>query len=240
MSDETSENDVTPIPGLDDLAPAVGAGYWESIDARLEASSLESTDTNAEVIGLDGMADTQDIITPTSASEGGSNGRLLLAIAAAVALVAGIGIFALLGQDEPTPLDTADTPGQQDDVGEDDTTGVEPIDQAPASDASPLGFWLAVDLDRGADGPIPTDRGFGPLLSLRRDEVQDLVTLVESEENLVGATDSCSAQIGTFDWDSSGAFDARAFEAILEFCDCLLYTSPSPRDRTRSRMPSSA
>ena len=25
-----------------------------------------------------------------------------------------------------------------------------------------------------------------------------------------------------------------------EFMDCLLYTSPSPRDRTRSRMPSSA
>ena len=26
----------------------------------------------------------------------------------------------------------------------------------------------------------------------------------------------------------------------LEFLGCLLYTSPSPRDRTRSRMPSSA
>ena len=26
----------------------------------------------------------------------------------------------------------------------------------------------------------------------------------------------------------------------LELIDCLLYTSPSPRDRTRSRMPSSA
>ena len=26
----------------------------------------------------------------------------------------------------------------------------------------------------------------------------------------------------------------------LQFMDCLLYTSPSPRDRTRSRMPSSA
>ena len=25
-----------------------------------------------------------------------------------------------------------------------------------------------------------------------------------------------------------------------EYKDCLLYTSPSPRDRTRSRMPSSA
>ena len=43
---------------------------------------------------------------------------------------------------------------------------------------------------------------------------------------------------------------ADAFEAVLgavfkEFgfdkaYDCLLYTSPSPRDRTRSRMPSSA
>ena len=27
---------------------------------------------------------------------------------------------------------------------------------------------------------------------------------------------------------------------IDEFYNCLLYTSPSPRDRTRSRMPSSA
>ena len=27
---------------------------------------------------------------------------------------------------------------------------------------------------------------------------------------------------------------------MLEFWICLLYTSPSPRDRTRSRMPSSA
>ena len=26
----------------------------------------------------------------------------------------------------------------------------------------------------------------------------------------------------------------------VEYCFCLLYTSPSPRDRTRSRMPSSA
>ena len=37
----------------------------------------------------------------------------------------------------------------------------------------------------------------------------------------------------------------RILFALLEagelcVCDCLLYTSPSPRDRTRSRMPSSA
>ena len=30
------------------------------------------------------------------------------------------------------------------------------------------------------------------------------------------------------------------FKDMIDFYDCLLYTSPSPRDRTRSRMPSSA
>ena len=30
------------------------------------------------------------------------------------------------------------------------------------------------------------------------------------------------------------------FTAGTSYKDCLLYTSPSPRDRTRSRMPSSA
>ena len=30
------------------------------------------------------------------------------------------------------------------------------------------------------------------------------------------------------------------FPLVEEFKVCLLYTSPSPRDRTRSRMPSSA
>ena len=35
--------------------------------------------------------------------------------------------------------------------------------------------------------------------------------------------------------------DDDAFLRFLEdSMDCLLYTSPSPRDRTRSRMPSSA
>ena len=31
-----------------------------------------------------------------------------------------------------------------------------------------------------------------------------------------------------------------AYQQIAKDIDCLLYTSPSPRDRTRSRMPSSA
>ena len=36
------------------------------------------------------------------------------------------------------------------------------------------------------------------------------------------------------------AYTVNMKMAIAESCDCLLYTSPSPRDRTRSRMPSSA
>ena len=33
---------------------------------------------------------------------------------------------------------------------------------------------------------------------------------------------------------------AEATSKWMKYVDCLLYTSPSPRDRTRSRMPSSA
>ena len=46
---------------------------------------------------------------------------------------------------------------------------------------------------------------------------------------------------GTKGRDNLGAYDeCRYSEAEVERITCLLYTSPSPRDRTRSRMPSSA
>ena len=38
--------------------------------------------------------------------------------------------------------------------------------------------------------------------------------------------------------DKTYVFTFLAFNTVIYFC--LLYTSPSPRDRTRSRMPSSA
>ena len=40
--------------------------------------------------------------------------------------------------------------------------------------------------------------------------------------------------------DSAARAQARADEAYNKADDCLLYTSPSPRDATLSRMPSSA
>ena len=40
--------------------------------------------------------------------------------------------------------------------------------------------------------------------------------------------------------NSVGAGDSMLAGFISQYTRCLLYTSPSPRDRTRSRMPSSA
>ena len=47
-----------------------------------------------------------------------------------------------------------------------------------------------------------------------------------------------------FSWDGAHAMDSASLDALEDVLarlpSCLLYTSPSPRDRTRSRMPSSA
>ena len=40
--------------------------------------------------------------------------------------------------------------------------------------------------------------------------------------------------------DSANKRCLQKLEHLSQDLDCLLYTSPSPRDRTRSRMPSSA
>ena len=43
------------------------------------------------------------------------------------------------------------------------------------------------------------------------------------------------------DWTGKVTLDKNLLKALVEKVKgCLLYTSPSPRDRTRSRMPSSA
>ena len=44
----------------------------------------------------------------------------------------------------------------------------------------------------------------------------------------------------TFDKNAELMDDFGCFENNKDYLNCLLYTSPSPRDRTRSRMPSSA
>ena len=53
----------------------------------------------------------------------------------------------------------------------------------------------------------------------------------KDEDGIPDDEDDCDDRIDT---DGDGISDCK------DNCDCLLYTSPSPRDRTRSRMPSSA
>ena len=58
---------------------------------------------------------------------------------------------------------------------------------------------------------------------------------------------SCDFSLGNYAYcDTPGDIGLKDFsisrdrKMLIPFINCLLYTSPSPRDRTRSRMPSSA
>ena len=55
-----------------------------------------------------------------------------------------------------------------------------------------------------------------------------------------GALDGISQNEDPWDAMFHAAIEPEGFDGITPFWICLLYTSPSPRDRTRSRMPSSA
>ena len=60
---------------------------------------------------------------------------------------------------------------------------------------------------------------------------------LNAESNLDKILSSGVLKVGTTgDWDPMTMKDP----ATNKYKGCLLYTSPSPRDRTRSRMPSSA
>ena len=67
---------------------------------------------------------------------------------------------------------------------------------------------------------------------------------VEGDVGIIGITQHATEMLGDIvfvelpDVGSSVEKDGNA--GVVESTNCLLYTSPSPRDRTRSRMPSSA
>ena len=61
-----------------------------------------------------------------------------------------------------------------------------------------------------------------------------------AEPNSHGIAMNCGERIRAVRASDCGAAPARSRRACRRSCGCLLYTSPSPRDRTRYRMPSSA
>ena len=71
----------------------------------------------------------------------------------------------------------------------------------------------------------------------------DYASNVDNHRMLMGDVCDIKDLSGAYDWD--GVVDIyengeHAEKSDGSYRTCLLYTSPSPRDRTRSRMPSSA
>ena len=60
--------------------------------------------------------------------------------------------------------------------------------------------------------------------------------LVREVDLTIGRADNVLDNIGAI----AGPFEIGPVDEPIDITTCLLYTSPSPRDRTRSRMPSSA
>ena len=92
------------------------------------------------------------------------------------------------------------------------------------------------------DGTIYTVNGRRPLLEQLRDQGVDLPYGCE-----YGGCITCAAKLvkGDIDQRRQVALNNRQIEnGYVILCvaraTCLLYTSPSPRDRQKSRMPSSA
>ena len=68
------------------------------------------------------------------------------------------------------------------------------------------------------------------------------VANLDFEDIKVALKDYMRAQTDFTDYDFEGSALSNLIDVLAynTYYTCLLYTSPSPRDRTRSRMPSSA
>ena len=86
---------------------------------------------------------------------------------------------------------------------------------------------------------IPSDITRRPSYMIDTTPRQTCVQLYISLK-LYGTESMCTEMIGKYQETCCGAEDPGQDQGPTAAPTCLLYTSPSPRDRTRSRMPSSA
>ena len=93
-------------------------------------------------------------------------------------------------------------------------------------------------LNQRTQSPVAlTQLGFGgaPLGNLYR-KIED----ADAQATLNAAWDAGIRYFDTAPQYGLGRSEIRFSEALARFDACLLYTSPSPRDKRQSRMPSSA
>ena len=69
---------------------------------------------------------------------------------------------------------------------------------------------------------------------------QEAITSYDAMGREVSSTDQNTGEVTTTTYDFMGRVVKTERSLTDQEGNCLLYTSPSPRDRTRSRMPSSA
>ena len=88
--------------------------------------------------------------------------------------------------------------------------------------------------------PIPADDIIG-LLGLVQREAYDFVVVGPEQPLALGIVDILKDEDVKVFGPTEAAAQLEASKAFTKkLCDCLLYTSPSPRDGLLSRMPSSA
>ena len=83
----------------------------------------------------------------------------------------------------------------------------------------------------------PSDGGLGALMD---DIFNSLSSLSANPADVVNRTGAVQATDSLIDRFRQIAGELDQLQSDAQTKACLLYTSPSPRDRTRSRMPSSA
>ena len=113
---------------------------------------------------------------------------------------------------------------------------------------APTGFSVVIVDGRGERAMVAY-RGANALLSQAVERFApsleaDWVHAASIKPDVAEVALSAAKRLGaTTSYDPGGAVARMGFRKLagaLEHVDCLLYTSPSPRDRQKSRMPSSA
>ena len=71
-------------------------------------------------------------------------------------------------------------------------------------------------------------------MKIKREDVRNVAIIAHVDHGKTTLVDELLKQSGVF------RENQEVQERVMDSNDCLLYTSPSPRDRSLSRMPSSA